>query len=167
MRHSSILYSKPTPHTSLFPNDHRPRYWLCATWSHPTSFGGVKTAQNSAPRKGIHAQAGEIHYEGWSLVWLGILGTWHIFFIAVVTILMLTSCFISNYRAQASPAQAARRRLVACSTPSLLCEVSSNYTSQCSAMLAFSLPHANCLHDPSSFYHSETLVAVPRRVDIP
>ena len=101
MRHSSMRCSKPTPHTSLFPNHHRPRYWLCATWNHPTSFGGVKTAQNSAPRQSICAQAREIHYEGWSVGWLGILGTWHISF-CVSTILLLTTCFISNYQAQVS-----------------------------------------------------------------
>ena len=52
-----------------------------------------------------------------------------IFFIAIVTILMLTSCFIGNYRAQVSPIQATHRRPVARPMLSPFGEVSSNYAS--------------------------------------
>ena len=90
----------------------------------------VKIAQHSTAWRVIHAQAGEIYYNRWSLVWLGILGTWH-FFYGGSTIPMLTSCFISNYRAQVSPIQATHCRPVARSTPSPFCEVSSNCTPSC------------------------------------
>ena len=63
-----------------------------------------------------------------------------IFFIAIVTILMMTSCFIGNYRTQASPIQATHRRPVARLTLPPFGEVSSNHASECNPILAFPLP---------------------------
>ena len=65
-------------------------------------------------------------------VWSG-WGFWvrGIFFYCGSTILMLTSCFIRNYRAQVSPIQATHCRPVARSTPSPLCDILSNCTLSC------------------------------------
>ena len=83
MRRSSMLRSKPTPHTSLFPSHHRPRYRLCATWSHPTSFAVVKVAQYSTPGNVFTNRLEGFRSNGWSsdrVIWWGILSMWHGFF---------------------------------------------------------------------------------------
>ena len=133
----------------------------------PTSFGGVKIAQNSTALQGIHAKVGEIQKQWVEFGLAGDSGYVAYLFIAVVIILILASCFISNYRVQASLIPTTHRYPVSRSTPSPFAKFPRTTHHNATRCLRSHSLTLIALHDPLSFYHSEVVVAVPRRVGIP